>query len=164
MSLRSIYLIEFTLITTILAVSIYLQYVEGIVPCPLCALQRFAFIGLGIVFFMGIILARFFIARFVINILTILLAVTGMVLSGRQIWLQHFPSATSNECGVDLKYLMQALPLHEAMTMVFAGSTECTKRGWDFLYLNMAEWSLLWFLFFFLVSIFVTFKYFRHYE
>jgi len=91
---------------------------------------------------------------FLINLLSAMTALGGVFFAGRQIWLQHFASAGSAECGVSLQYMMKILPLNEVMRKILEGSTECTQRGWEFFHLNMAEWALAWFtLFLFLIII-----------
>ncbi len=77
----------------------------------------------------------------------------GIFLAGRQVWLQHFPSPDNSECGVSIQYLMQVLPMNQVLEKIFAGSTECSQRGWEFLHLNMAEWALIWFVGFFILTL-----------
>lgn len=154
MSTRLINLFSFIIITAMLLFSVYLQVFEGFMPCPLCTMQRFCFGLLGILFMFGAIIKNR-VGLIIINIFTSVMASFGIFFAGRQIWLQHFPPASIDECGVSLEYMMQALPLHEVMAKVLAGSTECTKVDWKFLSLNMAEWSLIWFVIFVLVSLYL---------
>jgi len=154
MNIRSIYLIGFFLIVALLSTSLYLQFFEGIEPCPLCSLQRIAFCGLGLSFLFGLFAYVKPMGQRIINSLLVFFSFLGMMFAGRQVWLQHFPSASSKECGVSLQYMMKVLPVNEIMQKIFEGSAECTLRSWDFLSLTMAEWSLLWFLFFFALSLY----------
>ncbi|RDI46547.1 disulfide bond formation protein B [Aquicella lusitana] len=158
MSSRLLYFLGFVIICFLLATGFYLQYVDGIMPCPLCMLQRFCFAGLGILFFIGFFVHAKPLARYTIDALSVLVSLLGILLAGRQIWLQHFSTAENSECGVSLQYMVQALPLHEVMQKIIAGSAECTQRGWEFLYLDMAEWSLIWFIFFLLLSLYLLLK------
>ena len=157
MSKRYIYFLGWIAIVILLSFSFYLQFFDGIMPCPLCMLQRIAFALLGILFFLGIFLYAKRIYCFILNTLLLLTSSLGMLFAGRQIWLQHVPSNT-NECGVTLQYMMQALPITEVMQKIFEGSAECTQRGWELASLNMAEWALVWFIFFFLMSLYLLFK------
>jgi disulfide bond formation protein DsbB len=58
MSTRLMYLLGFVLICVLLATSVYLEFVEGIMPCPLCVLQRICFALWGLFFLLGIFLHR----------------------------------------------------------------------------------------------------------
>lgn len=153
MSIRFTYLAGFIAICALLLASLYLQYVEGIMPCPLCMLQRFSFGLIGVIFFLGIFIHASRVGRLFVNLLSVLFSLVGMGLAGRQIWLQHFTTGTSSECGVSLQYMVQALPVNEVIQKIFAGSAECTQRGWEFLTLDMAEWALICFILLFLLSI-----------
>lgn len=158
MRTKLIYFLSFIFILALLLFSIYLQIFDGVIPCPLCTLQRLTFGLLGILFLIGILISKRLIGRSIINFLSLLTAGLGIFLAGRQIWLQHFPSDSGNACGVSLQYMLQVLPFNEAISKILAGSAECTQRGWEFLYLNMAEWALLWFSLFFLLTIYLFFR------
>lgn len=151
--IRVLYTIGFLAICVILSISYYLQIFSGFNPCPLCIFQRFVFSFLGILFFLGIVIYKKMWSRISIDFLCVLASIGGIILAGRQVWLQQFPSGNAAECGVSLQYMLQALPLGEVFKKVFAGTAECTQSGWEFLHLNMAEWSLIWFIIFFLYSI-----------
>ena len=153
MSTRSIYLSGFLLAVALLLLGVYVQYVDGIAPCPLCVFQRITFALLGFIFLLGVFLVRIPVLRTITATLAFLSALMGIALAGRQIWLQHFPGAT-DECGVSLDYMMQTLPMNEVLKKtLLEGSAECSARGWVFLTLNMAEWSLLCFIVFLGLSI-----------
>lgn len=161
MTIRRIYLLGFLIITALLSTSLYLQFYDNIMPCPLCSLQRLAFCLLGITFLLGIVFVANKAARLIINCFALIFSLAGLLFAGRQIWLQHFPAA-GNECGVSLQYMMQVLPMNMVIQKVFEGSAECTQRGWEFLSLNMAEWALIWFALFLLVSLYLVWKEIRN--
>lgn len=148
MSKRLNYFLGFLLIFTLVLFSFYLQIYDGVIPCPLCTLQRLAFISLGFIFLCGIFSSSWPWARLLTSLFAIVVAIIGIFLSGRQIWLQHYPSGESDACGVSLEYMLQVLPLNEVFQKILVGSSECSQRGWEFLNLNVAEWSFLWFLLF----------------
>ncbi len=155
---RSPYLLGSFAIVVLLSISIYLQFFDGFNPCPLCSLQRISFALLGVFFFIGIFLYKQRISRILINLFLLASSLIGALLAGRQIWLQHFPPLDNTECGVSLQYMMQVLPMNEVAKKILAGSAECTQNGWTFLWFNMAEWSLLWFLIFLAGSVYLLFK------
>lgn len=146
MKFRVLYTVGFIIVLSLLAVSFYLQLYQGFVPCPLCTLQRGAFILLGIFFFMGILAYKKRWVRFTIDGLCAFAATLGILLAGQQVRLQYLSPNKTAECGVSLQYMLQALPLNEVLKKVFSGNAECTQVTWEFLHLDMAEWSLIWFI------------------
>src|SRR5690606_33616975 len=82
-----------------------------------------------------------------------LVALTGGAISARQVWLQHLPADKVPECGPGLDYMLEAFPLSEALKMILSGSGECAEVDWTFLGFSIAEWSLLWFLIFFIAGL-----------
>lgn len=159
MNTRLIYIIGFFVIVGLLAFGFYLQYFDNMIPCPLCTLQRVAFFAVGITLLIGAVVAASRIGRLITNLFLTLFSLSGFLLAGRQVWLQHFPPANANECGASLHYMMQVLSFNDLVQKIFAGSAECTTRGaWSFLTLSMAEWSLLWFLALLIGSIYLIFR------
>lgn len=154
MTQRFAYLFGLLIVAAILATGFYLEYVEGIIPCPLCTLQRLCFGICGVLFLIGLFVYRFRIAVFLVNLLSFLFASCGLVLAGRQIWIQSNPALATGECGVDLNYMLTVLPLSDVIQKIFSGSTECSQRGWEFLKLNIPEWSLIFFALFLLGSLY----------
>lgn len=144
---RQTYLLTFAVIAGLLLFSLYLQFYQGVIPCPLCSLQRMAFMFIAILALMTAFLFRFRHIRLILNFITFTLADIGILLAGRQIWLQHFPPAGNSECSPSLQYMIQVLPMHEVIQKVFSGSAECSDTSWSFLHINMAEWAILWFVF-----------------
>ena len=156
MTIRNTYIVAFLVITFLLATGFYLQYVDGFIPCPLCILQRFSFALLWLFFLIGAVLYSKRWLRMSVDVLCVIVSIAGIVFAGRQIYLQKFPSPDGGECGVSIQYMMQVLPITEVLQKIFAGSAECTQRGWEFLYLTMAEWTLLWFIAFLILSLCIT--------
>lgn len=162
MSTRTIYVLGLLLVSVILLASVYLQYVENILPCPLCTLQRITFCLLGVWFFLGICLQQKRWLRRSIVLLSTVTALLGIVLSSRQIWLQHIPGIGSTDCGADLQYMAKTFPWHQLLYKVLLEKgVACSERGWEFLNLDIAEWSLLGFALLFLLTLFVCRKEFK---
>lgn len=157
MTQRQAYSVCFIIVLIILGTGIYLEYFDGVMPCPLCTLQRICFAALGLIFLLGIFLYQNRIIRAVINLSSMLFAGLGVFLAGRQIWIQYYPNPENSECGVSLNYMLSVLPITDVAQKIFSGSAECTQRGWEFLTLNIPEWSLIFFALFLLISTFYLF-------
>lgn len=152
-SVRATYFISFIIIASLISTTFYLQKYDGMVPCPLCLLQRIVFALLGVVFFFGMVSSATKFKRGIIGVLACIFSLVGILLSGRQVWLQHLPADKNADCGVSLQYLMHVLPLKQLITKIAQGTAECSVKGWEFLNLSLAEWSLVFFILFLLVSV-----------
>lgn len=142
------YFIAFLILSALLVGANYLQVYMGINPCPLCIMQRITFGLLGMVFLLGIAFGFKRCAQIGISSAGLLVSLLGVVLSGRQVWLQHLPKNFDANCDVSLNYMLKVLPLQEVIQKVFAGGTMCAQVEWTFLHLSLAEWSLGWFILF----------------
>lgn len=151
---RFSYFLGFLLIIFLLGLAEYLEIYKGMIPCPLCMLQRIVLIVLGVVFFIGMVFRMRTLGLFIISLLSMLTCIGGILLSGRQVWLQHVPPSNLGECGASLTYMFNTLPLMDVLQRVWTGGIECSQQGWAFIYLSLAEWSLIGFLGFFVFVVF----------
>ena len=158
---RLTYLIGLIVVSLLLLASKYIEIIDKVLPCPLCLLQRYTFALLAFWFFLGFMFARKRIACLIILFFSSLTAAAGMGLAGRQVWLQHTPNLGNNECGAGLEYMLKVFPWQVVLKKTLQGGTECATRGAEFLLLNMAEWSLVWFGLFFVASITLLIKVIR---
>ncbi len=129
----------------LLAFASYLQQVQGLEPCPMCILQRYAFIAVGLAALAGAIHGPQLAGTRVYAGFIALFAMLGAGTSMRHSYLQRFPDP-STSCGVELDYLVNNFPLAQALPKIFAGSGECAKVKWKLLGLSIPEWALVWFL------------------
>jgi disulfide bond formation protein DsbB len=124
----------------------YLQYARGLEPCPLCLVQRGFFYAVGVVLIIAAIHNPARIGAAVYGILAFVFAAGGAATAARQVWLQHLPPDKVPQCGPDLAFMLENLPLAQTLKKLVAGSGECAKVDWTFLGLSIAEWSLVWFV------------------
>ncbi len=143
---RTFFLAISLICAALLGYGYYLQFGQGLEPCPLCVFQRIAFIAVLAVALVGLIHGPSGLTAVIYGGLLALFAVTGAVIAGRQVWLQHLPADQVPECGPGLDYMLEVFPLGETLKMVFTGSGECAEVDWTFLFLSIAEWSLAWFI------------------
>ena len=123
-----------------------LQYAQGLEPCPLCLVQRGFFYAVGLVCLVALAHGprrRAGIALYAL--LAALLAAGGAATAGRQVWLQHLPKDKVPQCGPDLFFMLENLPLSRTLEKLVQGSGECAAVDWTFLGLSIAGWSLVWF-------------------
>ncbi len=155
MRITVLYLLAFIFIAILLGIAAYLQLYKGINPCPLCTVQRVIMGILSISFLLGIALGRNRIGQILIGLLSALISITGIIFAGRQVWLQHVPSAVPNSsnCEASLGYMLHVLPCTEVIAKVFQGGPVCAKVDWQCFTLSLAEWSFCAFIFFFVFSL-----------
>lgn len=136
-----------------IAFALYLQHFQGQEPCPLCILQRVAWMALGAVFLVAGLHGPARAGATVYGLLLFVVAAIGAGIAGRHVWLQNLPRDQVPACGPDLDFMLQQFPLSETLRRVLSGSGECAETGWTFLGLSIAGWSLLWLV---LIAIFVV--------
>jgi disulfide bond formation protein DsbB len=158
MTTRVGYALGFMICAGLLAFALYLQYYEQQDPCPLCILQRVAFIAMMAVFAVGALHGPQRRGAVVYSTLLFLIAAIGAAVAGRQVWLQHLPPNQVPACGPGLGYMLEQFPLGQALQKIFAGSGECAEAGWRFLGLTIAGWSLVWLVVLALFSVFIALR------
>lgn len=141
----------------LLAFASYLQHVQGLEPCPMCILQRYAFFAVAIVALAGAIHGPGLTGTRVYSALITLFALVGAGTAARHSYLQEFPDPYTS-CGVELEYLVNNFPLAQALPKIFAGGGECAQVKWRFLGLTIPEWALVWFVLAIGVSIWVAWR------
>ena len=144
---RLIYLAIFLACAGLMGFGLYLQHVENLEPCPLCILQRYAFIATGLVALIAAIHGPGRLGRWLYSVLIVVAAGSGAIVAGRQSWLQHYPPKVL-DCGPDLAYMIDSFPIAQVLPKVFKGEGDCAKVAWKFLGLSIPEWALVWFVLF----------------
>ena len=140
------YLLGFLLCAGLMGWAFWLQYGEGLEPCPLCMFQRVAVSVIGVVFLVALIHNPLRFGAAVYAGLILLAARTGAALASRQVWLQSLPKDQVPACGMGISYMMDTMPFLDVITRVFAGSGECADKAWVFLGLSIAGWTLVFFI------------------
>lgn len=138
----------------LLAFGMYLQHVVGLEPCPMCIVQRYALVLVGL----GALAASVVKAgalRLVFQGELLLMAGFGAFVAARQSWLQWNPPEVAS-CGRDLYGMIENFPLQRVIPMVFKGSGDCAAVDWTFLSLTIANWSFLNFVFIAAVTVAVV--------
>jgi disulfide bond formation protein DsbB len=130
----------------LMAYALYLQYVLDLEPCPLCVLQRVCVIAMGVVFLVAIFHNPGRTGATVYALIQLVIGGTGAAIAARQVWLQSLPKDQVPACGMGLNYMLDTLPLTDVMRKVFEGSGECAEKGWEFLHLSIAGWTLVFFV------------------
>jgi protein dithiol:quinone oxidoreductase len=155
---RVVFAAVFAACATLIAAGIfYFQEQLGLDPCPMCIVSRYCFIAIGAIALVGAIHGPRAGALKVYGGLIAIFAIAGIGVSIRHSYLQHFPPATET-CGTDLEFLLNTLPLTQALPKIFAGTGSCSSVGWQLLGLSIPEWALVWFAILGAASLWVAFR------
>ena len=130
----------------------YLEHVGGLLPCPLCILQRLVYLAIAFWALLGLLHGPGPWGLRVYSIFLACFSLLGVGLAARQVYLQHLPAHRVPECGPDLAYMLDVFPWQEALVMMLRGSGDCAKVQWRFLALSIPEWSLVLFSLLFVVA------------
>lgn len=149
---RLIYSGIFAVCAGLIAFAMYLQHAQGLEPCPMCILQRYAFILLGAIALAAAIHHPGSVGRWVYSVLIAVAGGLGAGVAARHVWLERNPP-NIYDCGADLGYMIDAFPLAEALPMIFRGTGDCSEVLWRFLGLSIAEWALIWFAIFIIAAL-----------
>lgn len=150
------YALGFLACAGLIGFAYYLQYYEYQDPCPLCLLQRLAFMALGAVFLVAALHGPGRAGAIVYGGSLVAVAAIGGAIATRHVWLQHLPRDQVPECGPGIEYMLSRFPLSQAVGKILAGSGECAEAGWTFLGLTIAGWSLAWFVLFAAFAVYLT--------
>ena len=143
---RIAYLLALLVCAALMAWAFWLQYHEGLEPCPLCMFQRVAVSAAGVVFLIAFVHNPTRTGALVYAVLIAVCAGAGAVFAGRQIWLQSLPKDQVPACGMGLNYMLESFPLLDVITKVLAGSGECAEKAWELFGLSIAGWTFVFFV------------------
>lgn len=145
-SFRTRYLLGFLACAGLIGYAIYVQFVERLMPCPFCILQRIAFAALGVVFLVGGLHApRGSGGRKTYGVFAALASLAGIAIAGRHVMVQLNPPPVST-CSGGLDFLVAMNGWPGAIRKVLTASGDCSNIDWTFLGLTMPMWSLIWFV------------------
>lgn len=119
----------------------YLQMHLGLVPCPMCVVQRYVYVLMAVVLLLAGLTPKRCV-HVAAGWLAVALAAFGLFTAGRQSWLQWYPPEFFS-CGRDPFSMVNQIGLAEVLPKVFAGQGDCTAVDWAFLGLSIANWSFL---------------------
>lgn len=130
---------------TLVVAAYYLQFVDGLEPCPLCIFQRVALMVLGGVFLLAALQNPWGMGRYAYGVALGLVATLGGAISARHVWLQSLPADQVPDCGPGLNYLLDTFPLMDVIAIALRGSGECADVD-IVLGLSIPLWTLIAFV------------------
>lgn len=143
-SLKRAGLIIALLCFLVILLGLYLQHGLGLVPCPMCIVQRYLVITTGVFALLVGFSKGAGIERLGVGV-SMLSAATGAGVAARQSWLQWFPPEFQS-CGRDLFGMIESFPLQRVLPMLLKGDGDCSStEGALFGVITIANGSFLMF-------------------
>ncbi|WP_291821430.1 disulfide bond formation protein B [Marinobacter sp.] len=142
---RVVFLLIFIVCAALLGAAFYMEYVMGLEPCPLCWLQRYAFMGTGVVALLGALHGPGRLGVRIYGFFLLLTAGAGLGIAGRQLWLQNLPADQVPACGPSVEYMLEVLPWTEVLLTALRGTGDCAEVVWRFLGLSIPGWTAVFF-------------------
>ncbi len=152
-STRAVDLFAFFICCGLVMFSFYLEVYVGLALCPLCVIQRVLILLLGLLFLFGSLIDFRKTGRRVYHFIIFLVAVLGVIVAGRHVWLTSLPQGQAPPCGAGISYMLQVLPVNKVIEIIFQGSGDCDKITWTFLNLSIPNCALIFFIFFALLAL-----------
>ena len=137
----------------LLGTGYFLEFVQNLHPCPLCVVQRGVLYLLGVSFLLTAWVANGQRTLRVAQVVLALFSLLGVALAGRHIWIQQHPELAIPSCFAGLEAMFDELPLPRFFQSLLNGTVECSKIDWSFLGLSIPQWTLLWFIAFFVLGL-----------
>ncbi|MES1950895.1 disulfide bond formation protein DsbB [Salinisphaera sp. S4-8] len=146
MSTRIYFLAGFLAAAGGLVFAYYLQYFQGLDPCPLCIFQRVAMAGVALFCLIGWAHGAHGVAHRVYAALAGLSALAGAGIAARHVWLMNLPPDQVPACGPGLDYLIDIMPLTEVLATVLRGDASCAEVKGAFLGVSLPAWTGVYFV------------------
>ena len=158
-------LIIFFFSFVIVGVAIIFEHFGQYYACPLCILQRWAYVFCGLTALLLMVIKQkkhFF--KALAEFMLCLFAIIGASFALRQIHLQSLnPNElmSINGCGMPLSTLLEYEGILNGLRLAFIGGPSCAVEDWRLIF-NFAEWSLIGFIT--ILLLFSSYKIMRLYE
>jgi protein dithiol:quinone oxidoreductase len=145
MTPRHYYLSLFLVTSALFVGSLLLQYGFRLEPCALCMIDRVLVFVLAMLYLVACLHQPSAQGQWVYRLLGLCLVALGLFTTGRHLWIMHLPPEQMPSCTPSLEYLIETLPLHEAIMVLFQGSKECGENVRPFLGLSLPAWTFVGF-------------------
>jgi len=140
---RRLYLAVAVAALGLIAAALFMQHVVGLNPCPLCILQRVAYLSLAIA--SGLAAWRTPRSSTLgFAVAALLFALTGAGIAAWHVRIKSMPELLS--CGPGLGAMLENFPLTQVLPRIFRGSGDCADAAAVLFGMSLPAWSLAGFL------------------
>lgn len=141
-SARSLFILMAVVSVALVAGALFMQEAFDLKPCPLCILQRIAFLLIALFSLIGAVVAMRPAMRW-LGLGALLSAIAGAGVAAWHVRLHGAPESLS--CGPGLATMLENFPLSHVLPKVFAGSGDCADPSAAVFGVSLAGWALLGF-------------------
>ena len=124
----------------LIGVALYLQHAHDMLPCPLCVIQRYMFLGVGVASLVAAISGKVREG----TILALLAALGGLYTVGKHLYVIANPGFS---CGIDpMETFLNKIPTAEYLPWLFRADGLCEGATDGIMGLAIPQWSAIWFV------------------
>ncbi len=138
---------------SLLIYALHVEYVDFLMPCNLCILQRVVFVVIGVLYLLASIKPAQYIGRKILGFLLLITSGTGIAIASRHVWLQNLPPELVPDCGPSLEMMLENSSIWNAVSSVLSASGSCAEIQWDYWGLSMPTWTLICFICLFIYTL-----------
>jgi disulfide bond formation protein DsbB len=119
--------------------ALYLQHARDMLPCPLCVIQRYLFLGIAIFSLIGAFAGKIK----ALGLLALLCALGGLGVVGKHLYVLAHPGFS---CGIDpMETILNKIPTATLLPWLFRADGLCEAAQDTVFGLNVPQWSAVWF-------------------
>ena len=120
--------------------ALYLQHVKDMLPCPLCVIQRYLFLGIALFSLIGTFANKIKAGAG----LALLCALGGLGVVGKHLYVLAHPGFS---CGIDpMETALNKIPTATLLPWLFRADGLCEAAQDTVFGLNVPQWSAVWFV------------------
>ncbi|MFL6674449.1 MAG: disulfide bond formation protein B [Massilia sp.] len=137
---RNLLLIVAAICFALVGAALYLQHVKDMLPCPLCVIQRYLFLAVGVCALVGALAGKPKLGAGV----ALLGAVGGLGVVGKHLYVLAHPGFS---CGIDpMETALNKIPTATMMPWLFRADGLCENATDTLFGLSVPQWSAVWFV------------------
>jgi disulfide bond formation protein DsbB len=120
--------------------ALYLQHAKDMLPCPLCVIQRYFYLGIALFSLIGAFSGKIKAGAG----LALLCALGGLGFVGKHLYVLAHPGFS---CGIDpMETTLNKIPTATLLPGLFRADGLCEAAQETVLGLNVPQWSAVWFV------------------
>jgi len=137
---RTVLLIVAAVSFALIGAALYLQHAHDMQPCPLCVIQRYLFLAIGIAALVGAFAGKIKLGAGV----ALLAALGGLGVVGKHLYVLANPGFS---CGIDpMETMLNKIPTATLLPWLFQADGLCENATDGLFGLSIPQWSAVWFV------------------
>ena len=145
----SMFALNLTVCFIVLVIAFYFVFYLDWVPCPMCLIQQFCFVGVFVISLFAWLTRKSLPSAFsnLLKIITIVIIIVGVYVAANQVYLQYFePSSVAKSCDAAGAFAINAAKL---LTGTVHSCSDTSEKIYGF---SLASYSLVIFVFLLVIN------------